>query len=54
MIDGEKLSDKEIERRRDVAVAKMLATPPKPFTKKPKAKPSPKPAKARIQRHQGR
>jgi hypothetical protein len=31
-------SPKEIEKRREAALKKMLATPPKPFTKK---KPSP-------------
>jgi hypothetical protein len=32
----------------------MLKTPPKPFTPKAKAKASPKMAKARTPRHQGR
>jgi hypothetical protein len=35
-------------------VQHFLKTPPKPFTPKAKPKVSPKPPKARIQRHQGR
>jgi hypothetical protein len=39
----------------DDALKRALKTPPKPFTsKKEKPKASPKPPKARIQRHQGR
>ena len=42
--------------REDEVLKRMLKTPPKPFTPKTKdkGKASPKPAKARIQRHQGR
>ena len=40
-------SQKETERRREAALKKMLATPPKPFTKK---KPSPKKGKAETPR----
>jgi hypothetical protein len=35
MTDNDELSAKEIERRRDAAIAKMMATPPQPrITKK--------------------
>lgn len=40
----DELSPKETERRREAALAKMLATPPAPRTKK---KPSPKKRKAK-------
>ena len=40
---------------RDAVIARMLKTPPKPFTpKKGKPKASPKPPKQRIPRHEGR
>jgi len=41
----DQLSEKETARRRDAAIAKMLATPPQPRTAK--KKPSPKKRKAK-------
>ena len=51
---AEKLSDKEIERRKQQAALKAAA--PKPHENFVQAKPGkgPKPPKARMQRHQGR
>jgi hypothetical protein len=49
-----KLSDKEIERRKQAA---LKAVPPKPhenFVQAKGGKSGPKPPKARMQRHQGR
>lgn len=44
------------QNNRDAVLARPLKAPPKPFTPKTKdkSKASPKPPKARIQRHQGR
>jgi hypothetical protein len=39
---------------RDEVLKRLLSTPPKPFTPKAKGKASPKPAKPRTNRHQGR
>jgi hypothetical protein len=52
---ADKPSDKEIERRKQQAALKAAA--PKPhenFMQSKGGKSGPKPAKARIQRHQGR
>jgi hypothetical protein len=52
---ADKLSDKEIERRKKQAV--LNAAPPKPhenFTQAKGGKSGPKPPKNRMQRHQGR
>lgn len=38
MTDPDQYSDAETERRREAALKKMLATPPKPFTPKAKKK----------------
>jgi|GEM_PF-6078822 hypothetical protein len=40
------LSEAETIRRREAAIKKMLATPPRPFTAKAKKRPSPKKRKA--------
>jgi hypothetical protein len=40
-------SDKETEHRREAAIKKMLATPPKPHAAKDKKKPSPAKDKAK-------
>jgi len=44
---NEDLKPAEIERRREAALKKMLATPPSPFTPKAKKKPSPTKRKAK-------
>jgi hypothetical protein len=46
-LDPDQLSEKETVRRREATLKKMLATPPKPFTPKPKKKPSPVKRKAK-------
>ena len=43
----DKYSEKETERRREAAIKKMLATPPKPHAVKGKKKPSPAKDKAK-------
>ncbi len=51
---ADKLSDREIERRKQAA---NKPAPPKPHENllaRTKGKPGPKPPKARIPRHQGR
>ena len=46
-IDDDQLSEKETVSRREAALKKMLATPPKPHAARAKKKPSPKKAKAK-------
>jgi len=42
------------DNSRDAVLARMLKTPPKPFTPKAKPKASPKPAKARTPKQRER
>jgi hypothetical protein len=44
---SDQYDEKHIEKRREAALQKMLATPPKPFTPKAKKKPSPTKPKAK-------
>ncbi|HEU4550447.1 MAG TPA: hypothetical protein VFS01_12180 [Rhizomicrobium sp.] len=44
-MENETLSPKEIAKRRDAAIAKMLATPPQPRTAKEKPSPGKRKAK---------
>jgi hypothetical protein len=47
MTDPDQYSDAETIRRREAAIKRMLATPPKPRVAKGKKKPSPKKRKAK-------
>jgi hypothetical protein len=51
---ADKLSDKEIERRKQQAALKAAQPKPHESFVQAKGKSGPKPVKARIQRHQGR
>lgn len=51
---ADKKSDPTKDAKFQGVVQHFLKTPPKPHAPKGKAKASPKPPKARIQRHQGR
>jgi hypothetical protein len=45
---ADQYSEVQAERRREAALKKMQATPPKPLTPKAKANPRPAPTKAEI------
>jgi hypothetical protein len=51
---ADKLSDKEIERRKQQAALKAAQPKPHENFVQAKGKSGPKPGKARMQRHQGR
>jgi hypothetical protein len=50
MSETDQYSEAETIRRREAAIKKMLATPPKPHTAKGKKKPSPGKGKAKKSR----